>query len=143
MLQGPVLAGLWTDRTPCIYCYRVQYSPVDGQTELHVFTVTGSSIIQYWPDDGQTELHIFTVTGSSIGRMMDRQNSEVKTGYQGKNVYPVGVVYTGGGYRPGLSGHYPKSVEDGHLEASSKFCSTLLNMTGAAQSCFLAQACSR
>jgi len=75
--------------------------------------------------------------------MMDRQNSEVKIGYQGNNVYPVGVVYTVGGYHPGLSVYYPKSVEGGHLEAASKFCSTLLNMTEATQSCFLAQACSR
>ena len=109
LLQGPVFAGWWTDGTPCIHCYRVQYLPDDGQTELHVFNVTGSSIgrmmdrqnfmysllqgpvlagwgtdrtprihcytVQYWPDDGQTKLRVFTITGSSIGQMMDRQNS--------------------------------------------------------------------
>jgi len=63
--------------------------------------------------------------------MMDRQNSEFKIGYQGKNVYPVGAVYTVVGYHPGLSGYYPTSAEGGKREAAGKFCNTLLYMTGA------------
>jgi len=57
---------------------------------------------------------------------MDRQNSEFKNGYPGKSVYPVGVVYTVGGYHPALSVYYPTSAEGGTPEAVSKFCSTLL-----------------
>jgi len=75
--------------------------------------------------------------------MMARQNSKVKIGYQGKNVYPASVVYTAGGSHPSLSGYDPKSVGGEHLEAAGKFCSTLLNITEATQSSFLAQACSR
>jgi hypothetical protein len=73
--------------------------------------------------------NVFTVTGYSIGRVMDRHNSEFKIGYQRNGVYPVGVVYTVGGYHPVLSWYYPTGAESGQLEAASKFCSTLLYMT--------------
>jgi hypothetical protein len=75
--------------------------------------------------------NVFTVTGSSIGRMMDRQNSEFKIGYQGNGVYPVGVVYTADGYDPDLSVYYPPSAEDKQPEAAGKFCITLLYARGA------------
>jgi hypothetical protein len=59
--------------------------------------------------------------------MMDRESSEFKIGYQGRSVYPVGVVYTVVGYHPGLSGYYPTSAEGGKPEAAGKFCSILGN----------------